>query len=41
MKPIDIRGSQPGRADRTREQDPRSVPWPVADERDVVAVDTT
>ena len=30
-----------GRADRSREQDPRSVPWPLAEERDVVAVDTT
>ena len=29
------------RAERTRERDPRSVPWPLADETDVVAVDTT
>jgi rhodanese-related sulfurtransferase len=30
-----------GRAERTREQDPRSVPWPLVGETDVVAVDTT
>ena len=30
-----------GRAERSREQDPRSVPWPLDGERDVVAVDTT
>lgn len=30
-----------GRAERTREQDPRSVPWSLDGERDVVAVDTT
>lgn len=30
-----------GRAKRKREQDPRSVPWSLADETDVVAVDTT
>ena len=41
MKPIDLIGSQPGRAERTRERAPRSVPWPLADETDVVAVDTT
>jgi rhodanese-related sulfurtransferase len=29
------------RRDRTREVDPRSVPWPVEGEVDVVAVDTT
>ncbi|MCA1719814.1 MAG: rhodanese-like domain-containing protein [Actinobacteria bacterium] len=29
------------RADRTRKQDPRSVPWPLAGEPDVVVVDTT
>jgi rhodanese-related sulfurtransferase len=29
------------RAGRAREQDPRSVPWPVEGEADVVAVDTT
>ena len=29
------------RADRVREEAPRSVPWPVAGETDVVAVDTT
>ena len=29
------------RAERTREQAPRSVPWPLAHETDVVAVDTT
>lgn len=36
MHPHDMR-----RADRAREQGPRSVPWPVAGEADVVAVDTT
>jgi len=30
-----------GRAERTRKQDPRSVPWTLAGETDVVAVDTT
>jgi rhodanese-related sulfurtransferase len=29
------------RAERAREQDPRSVPWPVEGETDLVAVDTT
>jgi len=29
------------RLTRAREQEPRSVPWPLADEADVVAVDTT
>jgi rhodanese-related sulfurtransferase len=29
------------RADRTRGQDPRSVPWPLEGEADLVAVDTT
>ena len=29
------------RAERAREQDPRSVPWPVEGEADLVAVDTT
>jgi rhodanese-related sulfurtransferase len=29
------------RQERTRQQSPRSVPWPVDDEPDVVAVDTT
>lgn len=29
------------RADRVRDEAPRSVPWPVAGEADVVAVDTT
>lgn len=30
-----------GRAERTRTHDPRSVPWTIAGETDVVAVDTT
>lgn len=30
-----------GRADRAREEEPRSVPWPLGGEQDVVAVDTT
>jgi rhodanese-related sulfurtransferase len=29
------------RAERTRGEAPRSVPWPLGDERDVVAADTT
>jgi len=29
------------RRQRTRQADPRSVPWPLADEPDVIAVDTT
>jgi rhodanese-related sulfurtransferase len=29
------------RAERSREQDPRSVPWPVEGEADLVVVDTT
>ena len=32
---------QTRRQERNREQPPRSVPWPVDDEPDVVAVDTT
>ena len=39
MKPIDASGGQ--RAGRSRQQDPRSVPWDVTGEVDVVAVDTT
>jgi rhodanese-related sulfurtransferase len=33
--------AQMSRRERTREQRPRSVPWPVDGEPDVVAVDTT
>lgn len=29
------------RKNRTRDEDPHTVPWPVTDENDVVAVDTT
>jgi len=39
MMPIDASGGQ--RAGRSRQQDPRSVPWDVTGEVDVVAVDTT